>query len=79
MLTLEHITGRQRVLLGLAGAGVVVAIFAVDVLVGIGVLLPLLYVAMLLGLYAARVGWRPRSPAPGSRWSNWPTASASRP
>jgi diguanylate cyclase (GGDEF)-like protein len=55
MLNLEHISGRQRLLLGLAGAGVAAAVFAADTLIGIGVLLPLLYVAIVFGPYAARI------------------------
>lgn len=55
MVNLEQIGRGQRWLLGAAAAVVMVAVFAVDALVGLGLLLPLLYAGVLLGFHAARI------------------------
>jgi diguanylate cyclase (GGDEF)-like protein len=54
MLNLEHIKGRQRWLLGLAGGAGALVAFGMDVRFGLGLLVPVLYAGMLLGFYAVR-------------------------
>lgn len=55
MINLEQIGRRQRWLLGLAGVVVGLIAFAIDSLVGFGLLLPLLYAVMLFAAYAVRI------------------------
>jgi diguanylate cyclase (GGDEF)-like protein len=55
MLDFEHLTRPQHILLVLGGVVAAFVIFAADVALGLGLVVPLLYVGLLLGYYSARV------------------------